>query len=140
MISKHVACGNPLSISGFWYVTCNPTRIWPRTPMSILAKDAASFKSTLARQDYTSWHSNPAPPQPPGDAGGEEPGEKKKKKKSKTSTCHFPAVKDARPECPDFRCRVLATGRYWYREQCQHTAGLCSCTPQGLIVLTRLEV
>ena len=60
-------------------------------PMSTLAKDAASFKSALARQDYTSWHSNPGPPQPSGDAGGEEPGEKKKKKKSKNSAYHFPS-------------------------------------------------
>jgi len=69
--------------------------------MSTLAKDAASFKSTLARQDYTSWHSNPAPPQPHGDTGGEEPAEKKKKKKSKNSMCHFPALTDARSERPD---------------------------------------
>ncbi|KIM41846.1 hypothetical protein M413DRAFT_10722 [Hebeloma cylindrosporum] len=29
--------------------------------MSKLAKDAASFKSTLQRQDYSSWHSQPKP-------------------------------------------------------------------------------
>ncbi|PPR05436.1 hypothetical protein CVT26_011314 [Gymnopilus dilepis] len=29
--------------------------------MSKLAKDVAAFKSTLARQDYTSWHSQPKP-------------------------------------------------------------------------------
>ena len=29
--------------------------------MSGLAKDAAAFKSTLHRQDYTSWHSQPKP-------------------------------------------------------------------------------
>jgi transcription initiation factor TFIIE subunit beta len=51
--------------------------------MSTLAKDAAAFKSDLARQDYASWHSNPAPPQPAGDIPVEESGEKKKKKKAK---------------------------------------------------------
>lgn len=57
-------------------------------PMSTLAKDAAAFKSVLTRQDYTSWHSNPAPPQPSGDTLGEESGEKKKKKKLKHSAPH----------------------------------------------------
>lgn len=93
-------------------VTCHAAEI----PMSTLAKDAAAFKSALARQDYTSWHSNPAPPQPPGDAGGEEPVEKKKKKKAKNSTCRFLSPPDARFECPSFRCRVFATGGYWYGE------------------------
>ena len=102
-----------------------------KLPMSSLAKDAAAFKSTLARQDYTSWHSNPAPPQPSGDVGGEESGEKKKKKKSKTSAS-FPSPPDARCECLGFRCRVFATGGYRYGEQCQHAASLCSCTPEGL--------
>lgn len=62
--------------------------------MSTLAKDAAAFKSALARQDYTSWHSNPAPPHVSGDIGGEESGEKKKKKKSKNSTCRLPSPLD----------------------------------------------
>ena len=31
------------------------------TTMSKLAKEAASFKQTLQRQDYTSWHSQPKP-------------------------------------------------------------------------------
>jgi len=57
--------------------------------MSTLAKDAAAFKSALARQDYASWHSNPAPPQPAGDIPVEESGEKKKKKKAKHSARHF---------------------------------------------------
>ena len=30
--------------------------------MSALARDAAAFKTSLQRQDFTSWHSNPAPP------------------------------------------------------------------------------
>jgi len=59
--------------------------------MSTLAKDAAAFKSALARQDYTSWHSNPGPSQPSGDTATEEPGEKKKKKKSKNSARGFPS-------------------------------------------------
>ena len=29
--------------------------------MSGLARDAAAFKSSLKRQDFTSWHSNPSP-------------------------------------------------------------------------------
>jgi len=65
--------------------------------MSGLAKDAAAFKSTLHRQDYTSWHSQPKPLNPessstssPG-AGlavaGEEssPSSNKKGKRPKTS-------------------------------------------------------
>ena len=28
--------------------------------MATLAREAASFKASLHRQDYTSWHSNPA--------------------------------------------------------------------------------
>lgn len=90
----------------------------PQIPMSTLAKDAASFKSALARQDYSSWHSNPGPPQPAGDAGGEEPGEKEKKKKKKTknSACNFPSPSDARSECLGSRCRVFATGGHWYGE------------------------
>ncbi|KAJ7802799.1 hypothetical protein B0H14DRAFT_2891190 [Mycena olivaceomarginata] len=32
--------------------------------MSKLAKDSAAFKSVLKRQDYTSWHSQPAPAAP----------------------------------------------------------------------------
>lgn len=86
--------------------------------MSTLAKDAAAFKSALARQDYTSWHSNPGPPQPPGDAAGEGSGEKKKKKKLKNSACRFPLQPYARSERPSFRCRVFATSGYWYGEQC----------------------
>lgn len=109
-------------------------------PMSTLAKDAAAFKSALARQDYTSWHSNPAPPQPSGDGGGEESGEKKKKKKSKNSACRLPSLPDARSGRPSFRCCVFATCGYRYREQCQHTASLCSCSPKGLNVFPRLEV
>ena len=83
--------------------------------MSTLAKDAASFKSALARQDYTSWHSNPAPPQPPGDAGVEEPGEKKKKKKSKNSASHFPSCR-CKVRIPEFQMlctrnrRILVQG------------------------------
>jgi len=109
-------------------------------PMTTLAKDAAAFRSALARQDYTSWHSNPAPPQAPGDAGGEESGEKKKKKKSKNSTCHLPFLLDSRSERPGFRCRVFAASGYRYGEQRQHTAGLCGCTPEGLNVFPRLEI
>ncbi|PBK92778.1 hypothetical protein ARMGADRAFT_1030983 [Armillaria gallica] len=47
--------------------------------MSKLAKDAAAFKSTLKRQDYTSWHSQPPPldAQPPA-----QPSPKKKRPKS----------------------------------------------------------
>lgn len=109
-------------------------------PMSTLAKDAASFKSALARQDYSSWHSNPAPPQPSKEAGSEEPGEKKKKKKSKNSMWRFPSLQYARSRYPSSRCRVFTTSGYWHGDQCQHTAGLCSCTPQGLSSFSRLEV
>ncbi|SJL08200.1 uncharacterized protein ARMOST_11563 [Armillaria ostoyae] len=47
--------------------------------MSKLAKDTAAFKSTLKRQDYTSWHSQPPPldAQPPA-----QPSPKKKRPKS----------------------------------------------------------
>jgi len=50
-------------------------------------KDAASFKSALARQDYSSWHSNPAPAQPApsvststADDSADKKGKKKKPK------------------------------------------------------------
>jgi len=109
-------------------------------PMSTLAKDAAAFRSALARQDYTSWHSNPGPPQASGDAGGEESGEKKKKKKSKNSKCHLPLPLNARSQRPSFRCRIFAASGYRHGEQCQHTAGLCGCTPEGLNVSPRLEI
>jgi transcription initiation factor TFIIE subunit beta len=58
---------------------------------SALVKDAASFKSALARQDYSSWHSNPAPAQPAaGPSSTEESPEKKgKKKKLKTSALYI---------------------------------------------------
>ena len=78
--------------------------------MSTLAKDAASFKSALARQDYTSWHSNPGPPQPSGDTVGEESGEKKKKKKPKNSEYAFPPTLDEGSESKNLRCCVFATG------------------------------
>ena len=121
--------------SAFHFRLASKSRAVPlEIPMTTLAKDAASFRSALARQDYSSWHSNPGPPQPPGDTGAEESGEKKKKKKSKNSACRFPSRPDTRFECPNSRCRIFATGGYWYREQCQHAAGLCSCTPQGLNV------
>ena len=108
--------------------------------MSTLAKDAAAFKTALARQDYTSWHSNPGPPKISGDTGGEEPGEKKKKKKPKNSEHRSPSLPDAGSQCKSPRCRVFAAGGYWYGEQCQHAAGLRSCTPEGLNVSPRLEV
>ena len=53
--------------------------------MSALAKDAAAFKSTLSRQDYTSWRSQPAAAvlaagtEPPASSAGS------KKKRPKTS-------------------------------------------------------
>src|ERR1700753_592997 len=136
MLSAHVDCGNlsPCSIHSAGHGS--PSQI----PMSTLAKDAAAFKSALARQDYTSWHSNPGPPQPPGDTQAEEPGEKKKKKKPKQSALHRLALARERSECPNFRCCIFTTGGHWYGEQCQHTACLCSCTPQGLDPCTRLEL
>ena len=108
--------------------------------MSALAKEAAAFKSALTRQDYTSWHSNPAPPQPSGDTLGEGSGEKKKKKKTKHSTDHFRSMPGVGSECPSSRCCVFSTRGYWYGEQCQHTASLCSCAPQGLRLSTQSEV
>ncbi|KZS89400.1 transcription initiation factor IIE subunit beta [Sistotremastrum niveocremeum HHB9708] len=57
--------------------------------MSALARDAAKFQSTLKRQNFTSWHSNPAPPQSQADpvpntpsppAPPSNPGEPKKKR------------------------------------------------------------
>ncbi|KAH9476852.1 Transcription initiation factor IIE subunit beta [Psilocybe cubensis] len=64
--------------------------------MSKLAKDAAAFKSTLQRQDYTSWHSQPKPstsssaaPSSSAGAGlaiaGESPNAGSKKKRPKTN-------------------------------------------------------
>ncbi|KDR78292.1 hypothetical protein GALMADRAFT_245394 [Galerina marginata CBS 339.88] len=63
--------------------------------MSKLAKDAASFKSTLQRQDYTSWHSQPkastssTTPSTPGQglavAGDGTPSTSGKKKRPKTN-------------------------------------------------------
>lgn len=47
--------------------------------MSGLARDAAAFKSSLQRQDYTSWHSNPKP------LAEAEPAVDKHKKKAKAS-------------------------------------------------------
>lgn len=70
--------------------------------MSSLAKDQAAFKSVLARQNYTSWHSQPAPARLAGEANKSEeedtkagvkreespeyqpPGAAKKKKRAKT--------------------------------------------------------
>ncbi|PPQ85747.1 hypothetical protein CVT25_003065 [Psilocybe cyanescens] len=65
--------------------------------MSKLAKEAASFKSTLQRQDYTSWHSQPKPSTPSSSAGpssstgaglataGDSPNAGSKKKRPKTN-------------------------------------------------------
>jgi hypothetical protein len=46
-------------------------------------RDAAQFKSALARQDFSSWHSNPVNPQPA--QSGESSNAKKKRPKSSTS-------------------------------------------------------
>lgn len=129
--------GNPTSISG---LRESHVRYPLTIPMSTLAKDAAAFKSALTRQNYTSWHSNPGPPQPVGDTVVEESGEKKKKKKPKHSARHFQFLLDENSEFPCSRCCVFTTGRYWYGEQCQHTVGLCGRTPQGLSVSTQSEV
>lgn len=94
MISLRVARGNFAT----HFQLPSKSRVSPlKIPMSTLAKDAAAFKSALARQDYTSWHSNPGPPKVAGDAGGEEPGEKKKKKKPKNSEYHSPPLPGAGP-------------------------------------------
>ncbi|KAE9403763.1 transcription initiation factor IIE subunit beta [Gymnopus androsaceus JB14] len=51
--------------------------------MSKLAQDAASFKSVLQRQDYTSWHSQPPPLEKPTSEQESAPsGSKKKRPKS----------------------------------------------------------
>ncbi|KAJ7589192.1 transcription initiation factor IIE subunit beta [Mycena floridula] len=54
--------------------------------MSQLLKDQAAFKSVLARQDYTSWHSQPAPAQPVSSSSQaqeqDEPPKKKPRQKS----------------------------------------------------------
>ena len=55
--------------------------------MSSLAADAASFKKTLHRADYTSWHSQPPPLQPQAstsDTSGDASKSKKKRPKSST--------------------------------------------------------
>ena len=131
MISLRVARGNFTT----HFQLPSKSRASPlEIPMSTLAKDAAAFKSALARQDYTSWHSNPGPPKIPGDTAGEEPGEKKKKKKPKNSEYHLPSLPSPRSKCQSFRCRVFAAGGYWYWDQCQHAVGICSCTPEGLNV------
>jgi transcription initiation factor TFIIE subunit beta len=61
--------------------------------MSSLLKDAASFKSALARQDYSSWHSNPAPAQPVvvQPAADDQSDRKGKKKKQKSSVQYLSA-------------------------------------------------
>ncbi|KAI0696152.1 hypothetical protein BC835DRAFT_1343273 [Cytidiella melzeri] len=50
--------------------------------MSSLAKDAAAFKNALGRQDYTSWHSQPPPLQPPDAPEASSSAKKKKRPKS----------------------------------------------------------
>jgi len=48
--------------------------------MSGLARDATAFKSALHRQDYSSWHSQPAPAVPVAAPEPAEPPAKKKKR------------------------------------------------------------
>ncbi|KAI0070964.1 transcription initiation factor IIE subunit beta [Panus rudis PR-1116 ss-1] len=55
-----------------------------------LARDAAAFKSALARQDYSSWHSQPPPLQAADN--GEGSSKSNKKKRPKTSTSPFNVV------------------------------------------------
>jgi len=55
--------------------------------MSKLAKDSAAFKSTLHRQDYTSWHSQPPPldaksVESPAPSDSPQPSAKKKRPKA----------------------------------------------------------
>ncbi|KAH9948459.1 transcription initiation factor IIE subunit beta [Amylocystis lapponica] len=53
--------------------------------MSALARDSIAFKSALHRQDYSSWHAQPAPlqpPPPPVSESSEPPLKKKKRSKS----------------------------------------------------------
>ncbi|TFK71558.1 transcription initiation factor IIE subunit beta, partial [Pluteus cervinus] len=54
--------------------------------MSKLAKDAATFKSSMQRQDYTSWHSQPPAPETkrasPDTTAGSPSGPKKKRPKT----------------------------------------------------------
>ncbi|TDL26860.1 transcription initiation factor IIE subunit beta [Rickenella mellea] len=53
--------------------------------MSSLARDAAAFKSSLQRQDFTTWHSNPqnaTPDSTQASSPPPEPSQKKKKQKS----------------------------------------------------------
>jgi hypothetical protein len=88
----------------------------PRIPMSTLAKDAAAFKTALVRQDYTSWHSNPGPPQLPGETPAEESGEKKKKKKSKHSAHHLQSLPDETFECPSSQTLCIRSRRTLARE------------------------
>ncbi|KAF9552307.1 transcription initiation factor IIE subunit beta [Agrocybe pediades] len=53
--------------------------------MSKLAQDAAAFKSTLQRQKYTSWHSQPKPLTPAAIAGESSSSSSGKKKRPKTN-------------------------------------------------------
>ena len=59
--------------------------------MSSLAKDAASFKSTLQRQDTTSWHSKTHPDAPPNESSpsAEPSNPSAKKKRPKSSKQHL---------------------------------------------------
>lgn len=58
--------------------------------MSALARDAAAFKTSLARQDYTSWHSNPKPAvlASAGSSQSPEPPAGKKHKKPKANVVY----------------------------------------------------
>lgn len=102
--------------------------------MSSLARDAAAFKSSLHRQDFTSWHSNPGPPvaadAPAPSASGSGSGELPKKKKPKTSSvCNRSHPLLCLPNCRSFgRCRVLAASRHWDGHKHQYAARVC-CRP-----------
>ena len=59
--------------------------------MSALARDAAAFRSSLARQDFTSWHSNPSlksQTQSRQDSGSSSSSEPVKKKSRPSKSCY----------------------------------------------------
>jgi len=104
------------------------------TTMSKLLKDAASFKATMQRQDFASWHSQPRNPSASDSStpsavlptAGDVPSPPKKKR-PKSSMLAFSSLVVWGPATDLFnRYRLFAARRYRHWKQCQYTTCLCS--------------
>jgi len=95
------------------------------TSTMALNQEASAFKAALARQDYTSWHSQPPPLKAEDAEYTESP--KKKAKKAKSSLPFLPllSLKDiAVLIIGNYRRCIFPTCRYWDRNKCEHAASI----------------